>query len=168
LIDNKLFGKWSKAGVYFVTRLKKNASYSVIKKCSVPQNRNILKDWVVELDGFYSQDKYPYPLRVVEVWDAVKEESITLLTNHLEFGATTISQIYKDRWEIELFFKAIKQNLRIKTFVGTSYNAVMIQIWTALIAMLILKYLKMKAKIKWSLSKLVAMLRFNLLTYKDL
>jgi IS4 transposase len=86
----------------------------------------------------------------------------------LQFGATTISAIYKDRWQIELFFKALKQNLRIKTFVGTSPNAVMIQIWTALIAMLILKYLQAKAKINWSLSNLVAMLRFNLLTYKDL
>ena len=104
-------------------------------------------------------------MRIVEVWDEDNKESITLLTNLLEFGATTISKIYKDRWQIELFFKAIKQNLRIKTFVGTSYNAVMIQIWTALIYMLILKYLKMKAAIKWSLSNLVAMLRFNLLTY---
>jgi len=91
----------------------------------------------------------PHHFRIVEVWDEEKEESITFLTNHLEFGATTIANIYKDRWEIELFFKALKQNLRIKTFVGTSFNAVMIQIWTALITMLILKYLKMKAKIKW-------------------
>jgi len=168
LLDYELFGDWTEKGVFFVTRLKKNACYRIINKRSLPQRRNILKDWIIELDGFYSKDKCPYNLRIVEVWDEDKKETITLLTNHLEFGATTISKIYKDRWEIELFFKAIKQNLRIKTFVGTSYNAVMIQIWTALISMLILKYLKMKAKIKWSLSNLVAMLRFNLLTYKDL
>jgi hypothetical protein len=168
LLDYALFGDWTKEGVFFVTRLKKNASYRIIHKYPLPQRRNILKDWIIELDGFYSKDKCPHNLRIVEVWDDNKKETIPLLTNHLEFGATTISKIYKDRWEIELFFKAIKQNLRIKTFVGTSYNAVMIQIWTALISMLILKYLKMKAKIKWSLSNLVAMLRFNLLTYKDL
>lgn len=168
LVDYELFGLWTENGVFFVTRLKKNASYRVIKKRSVPQHRPIVKDWEIELDGFYSKDKCPYPLRLVEVWDENKKESITLLTNHFDFGATTISKIYKDRWEIELFFKALKQNLRIKTFVGTSFNAVMIQIWTALISMLILKYLKMKAKIKWSLSNLVAMLRFNLLAYKDL
>ncbi len=168
LLDYQLFGDWTKKGVFFVTRLKRNASYRIISKNRRPQRGNILKDWVIKLDGFYSKDKCPYYLRIVEVWDDNKKESFTLLTNHLEFGATTISKIYKDRWEIELFFKAIKQNLRIKTFVGTSYNAVMIQIWTALIAMLILKYLKMKAKIKWSLSNLVAMLRFNLLSYKDL
>jgi len=168
LIDYELFGKWTESGVFFVTRLKKNASYSLIYQRPVPQSRHILKDHIIELDGFYSKDKCPHQLRIVESWDEDKKESIILLTNHLEFGATTISKIYKDRWQIELFFKAIKQNLRIKTFVGTSYNAVMIQIWTALISMLILKYLKLKAKIKWSLSNLVAMLRFNLLTYKDL
>ena len=168
LLDYKLFGYWTQTGIFFVTRLKKNASYRKVYENPVPKNRNILKDRIIELDGFYSKDKCPYQLRIIEVWDEQKKESITLLTNHLEFGATTISDIYKDRWEIELFFKALKQNLRIKTFVGTSFNAVMIQIWTALIAMLILKYLKMKAKINWSLSNLVAMLRFNLLTYKDL
>lgn len=168
LVDYELFGEWTGKGIFFVTRLKKNASYRVTKQRLLPQRRNILKDHDIELDGFYSINKCPYPLRIVEVWDENKKESITLLTNHLEFGATTISRIYKDRWQIELFFKAIKQNLRIKSFVGTSFNAVMIQIWTALITMLILKYLKMKSKIKWSLSNLVAMLRFNLLTYKDL
>jgi hypothetical protein len=168
LIDYHLFGLWTAKGIFFVTRIKRNASYRVIKKNNLPKYRSILKDWQIELEGFYSKDKCPYPLRIVEIWDEEKKESITLLTNHLKFGATTISRIYKDRWEIELFFKALKQNLRIKTFVGTSFNAVMIQIWTALISMLILKYLKMKAKIKWSLSNLVAMLRFNLLAYKDL
>jgi len=168
LVDYKLFGEWTGKNIFFVTRLKKNASYRIKYQRPVPKHRNILKDQIIELDGFYSKNKCSYPLRIVEVWDEEKKESITLLTNHLEFGSTTISKIYKDRWQIEMFFKAIKQNLRIKTFVGTSFNAVMIQIWTALISILILKYLKMKSKIKWSLSNLVAMLRFNLLTYKDL
>jgi len=168
LLDYELFGEWTEKGIFFVTRLKKNASFRIVEQRPLPQRSNVLKDCFIELDGFYSKDKCPHHLRIVEVWDEYKKETITFLTNHLEFGATTIARIYKDRWEIELFFKAIKQNLRIKTFVGTSYNAVMIQIWTALISMLILKYLKIKAKIKWSLSNLVAMLRFNLLTYKDL
>jgi len=90
------------------------------------------------------------------------------LTNHLDFGATTISSIYKDRWQIELFFKAIKQNLRIKTFVGTNENALHIQIWTALIAMLLIKFLQLKSTFQWSLSNLVAFLRWNLFLYKDL
>jgi hypothetical protein len=168
LIDYVLFRQWTDNGVYFVTRMKKNADYETISKRELPKNRNIIRDEIIRLKGFYSKDKCPYELRLVEVWIEEKKESIILLTNHLEFGSTTLSAIYKDRWQIELFFKALKQNLRIKTFVGTSKNAVLIQIWTALIAMLILKYLKAKSKAKWSLSNLVAMLRYNLLTYRDL
>jgi len=102
------------------------------------------------------------------VWDKENEETIVLLTNHVEFGATTIAGIYKDRWQIEIFFKTIKQNLKIKTFVGTSPNALMTQIWTALIAILLLKYLKFRSTFAWSLSNLVAMLRYNLFMYRDL
>jgi hypothetical protein len=86
----------------------------------------------------------------------------------MRFGATTISAIYKDRWQIELFFKALKQNLKVKTFVGTSENALYIQIWTALIAMLLIKYLQFRSKLGWSLSNLVAFLRWNLFTYREL
>ena len=102
------------------------------------------------------------------VWDEAKEREIVLLTNHFDFGATTIANIYKDRWEIELFFKALKQNLKIKSFVGTSENALHIQIWTALIAMLLLKWLHHLSQANWSLSNLATMLRLNLFTYRDL
>jgi len=106
-------------------------------------------------------------LRVV-VWDPKKNENFVLWTNNLELGATTIARIYKERWQIELFFKALKQYLRVKTFVGTSANALKTQIWTALIAMLLIKFLQLKSMIGWSLSNLVAMLRFNLFSYRDL
>src|ERR1700683_1458641 len=102
------------------------------------------------------------------VWDAVNQAEIAWLTNLLAFGATTIAAIYKDLWEIEWFFKALKQNLRVKTFVGTSENALRIQIWTALIAILLLKWLHHLSKAKWSLSNLASMLRLNLFTYRDL
>ena len=131
-------------------------------------NKDIIQDSLILLKGFYSKQKCPFILRLVVIWDHEKNEHISFLTNNLKLAATTIAAIYKDRWQIELFFKALKQNLRIKTFVGTSFNAVMIQIWTALIALLIVKYLKAKSQINWSLSNLVAMLRMNLLTYKDL
>jgi len=98
----------------------------------------------------------------VVVWDEENEREIVLLTNHLKFGATTISAIYKDRWQIELFFSALKQNLKVKTVVGTTKNALYIQIWTALIAMLLIKYLQYKSKLGWSMSNLVAFLRWNL------
>lgn len=168
LVDYQHWGNWTKDGIYFVTRLKKNADYQVVKSNKIPQNKNILKDQLIKLKGFYSKQKCPYLLRLVEIWNPEKEETLTFVTNNPKLAAATIATIYKDRWQIELFFKALKQNLRIKTFVGTSFNAVMIQIWTALIAILILKYLKARSKINWSLSNLVAMLRMNLLTYKDL
>jgi IS4 transposase len=148
--------------------MKSNASYAVVEKQGGLIQRNILSDEIIRLTGLEAEKKCPYPLRRVVVWDATKQESIVLLTNHLGFGPTTISAIYKDRWQIELFFKALKQNLKVKTFVGTSANALRIQIWTALIAMLLLKYLQLKSRLGWALSNLVALLRWNLFTYRDL
>ena len=168
LVDYALWAFWTKQGVYFITRLKANADYRIVQKNSIPENGNILKDQLIHLHGFYSKKKCPHALRMVVVQNPETKERFTFITNNVKLAASTIAAIYKDRWQIELFFKALKQNLRIKTFVGTSFNAVMIQIWTALIAILILKYLKAKSKINWSLSNLVAMLRMNLLTYKDL
>lgn len=129
--DYELFGKWTEEGIYFVTRQKDNADYTVIEEKPLPKNRNILKDEIIRLNGYYASKQCPFLLRRVEVWDEENEKIIALLTNHQTFGSTTISSIYKDRWQIEIFFKTIKQNLKIKTFVGTSPNAVMIQIWTA-------------------------------------
>lgn len=167
-VDYELFGRWTEEGVYFVTRLKDNADYRVVEYKVIPKGRNILKDQIIELAGYYSKEKCSYLLRRVEVWDEENEQVLILLTNHHEFGATTIASVYKDRWQIEIFFKTIKQNLKIKTFVGTSPNALMIQIWTALIAILILKYLKLRSTFGWSLSNLVAILRYNLFAYRDL
>jgi hypothetical protein len=167
-LDYEMFSRWTSEGVHFVTRLKDNADFNVVEDLPVPQRRNILKDQIISLEGFYSRQKYPGVLRRIEVWDAENEQVIVLLTNHLRFGASTIAAIYKDRWQIEIFFKTIKQNLKIKTFVGTSPNALLIQIWTALIAILILKYLKFRSSFRWSLSNMVAMLRYNLFAYRDL
>ncbi len=110
----------------------------------------------------------PLPSSQDEVYDPETERILVFLTNNLKLGATTIAAIYQERWQIEIFFKALKQNLKIKTFVGTSANAVKIQIWTALIAMLILRFLQLRAKFNWSLSNLVALLRMNLFTHRDL
>jgi len=166
--DYKLFGHWTSQGVYFVTRMKDNAQYKVIKKNKVPKNRHILKDEIIELSGVGAYEKCSYSLRRIEFYNAEKQEVLVFLTNHLKLGASTIAAIYKDRWQIEIFFKALKQNLKIKTFVGTSANAVKIQIWTALIAMLILRYLQLRSQFNWSLSNLVALLRMNLFTHRDL
>lgn len=166
--DYRLFSRWTEEHVYFVTRTKSNAAYRIVETREVPQNRNIISDELIEFTDKKSYEKCPHRLRKIVVFDKANDRYIELLTNHMTFGATTIAAIYKDRWQIELFFKAIKQNLRIKTFVGTSENALMIQIWTALIAMLIIKFLQTKSKFSWSLSNLIAFLRWNLFTHRDL
>jgi hypothetical protein len=166
--DYALFGKWTARKIYFVTRLKDNAAYEVLAEGPLPENRHIRADQLIQFTGDKAQRDCPSPLRRVVVWDPVGEREIVLLTNLLEFGSTTIAAIYKDRWEIELFFKALKQNLKVRSFVGTSENALRIQIWTALIAMLLLKWVHHLSKAKWSLSNLASMLRLNLFTYRDL
>ncbi len=166
--DYGLFFKWTTEEIYFVTRLKENAAYEVVEELAIPQDRNIRSDQLIRLTGVQAQKDCPCLLRRVVVWDSVNEREIVLLTNLIAFGATTIAAIYKDRWEIELFFKALKQNLKVKSFVGTSENALRIQIWTALIAILLLKWLHHLSKAKWSLSNLASMLRLNLFTYRDL
>ena len=118
--------------------------------------------------GFTLNRNYPVPLRRLEVWDAENEQIIVLLTNHLDFGATTIAAIYKDRWQIEIFFKTIKQNLKIKTFVGTSAKCALDPDLDSIDRDPVLKYLKYRSQFQWSLSNLVAMLRYNLFTYRDL
>ena len=166
--DYRLFSDWTEQGVFFVTRMKDNTIFQVIAERAVPQHRNIRADQVIRLTGADAEEKCPHFLRRVVVWDAENEREIVLLTNHMDFGSTTISAIYKDRWQIEIFFKTLKQNLKIKTFVGTSENALRIQIWTALIALLLLRWLHHLSKAGWSLSNLAAMLRMNLFTYRDL
>ncbi|AQT68770.1 Transposase [Anaerohalosphaera lusitana] len=159
-VDYDMFERWTARRVWFVTRAKKNMKYLFVQYNEVPERSNLIADDIIEL-----VDKPGLRLRRVVVWDKENLRPIVLLTNHMKFAASTIAAIYKERWQIELFFKAIKQNLKIKTFVGTSENAVKIQIWTALISILLLKILQMRSRIGWSLSNLAAMLRFNLLSY---
>src|SRR5438309_5415468 len=165
--DYDWFAELTDAGVFFVTRMKSNADYAVVEKRKTPEKSNVVKD---EDIFFFSMAKAgkEYFFRRVEVWDEEKQRTLVFLTNHLTFGATTIAAIYKDRWKVELFFKAIKQNLKIKTFLGTSANAVHTQIWIALIAMLVLRYLQLKSTFGWSLSNLAALLRHQLFVYRDL
>jgi IS4 transposase len=140
-IDYEWFRELTQEEVYFVTRMKEKAVYEVKEELQVPQNRDL---------GRRETGVHRIPLQPAA------------------FGATTIAAIYKDRWQVELFFKALKQTLKIKTFVGTSANAVRTQVWTALIAMLMLKYLQLKSTFSWSLSTLAALLRQQLFFYRDL
>ena len=167
-VDYLFWSRLCNDGVFFVTRMKSNAVYEVVEEKSVPRNRHVLSDCSIRLTGVDAQDKCSFLLRRIEVWDPEEDKVLVFVTNNLKLGATTVAAVYKDRWQIEIFFKALKQNLKIKTFVGTSANAVKTQIWTALIAMLLLKYLKLRSTFGWSLSNLIALLRMNLFSYRDL
>jgi hypothetical protein len=166
-IDYEWFIQLTLQGVYFVTRLKDNASFEVVENRKVPAATSILKDQIIFFHNQAVPDKEHF-FRIVEIWDEEKQRSFTFLTNNMIFAASTIAAIYKDRWQVELFFKAIKQNLKIKTFLGTNPNAVKTQIWTALIAMLVLRYLQLMSTFGWSLSNLAALLRHQLFVYRDL
>ena len=157
----------TRSKVNFVTRLKDNVSYGVVSEREAPKGGDIIRDEVIVLT---SQQEIGSEacLRRIEVWVEDRKETMVFVTNNLKLAASTIAAIYKERWQIELFFKALKQSLKIKTFVGTSENAVQIQIWTALIAMLLLKYLQLRSTFAWSFSNLVALIRHQLFVYRDL
>ena len=161
-----LFGQWLRDQVYFVTRMKESMHFVVIE--SRPVEGAILADEFVEFASPKTRDRYPYVMRRIVYRDPETEKVYTYVTNQLQAPAQVIADVYKERWQIELFFKALKQNLKIKTFIGTSVNAVMTQIWTALIAMLLVRYLQLRSTRKWSFSNLVALMRWNLFTYRDL
>jgi len=164
-VDYDWWRQMTADGVYFVTRFKEDLKIEVTAAREIPQNSPVRRDQDIRITP-YRKD-FTLQLRLVTIWDEDKQQEITFLTNHLKLGATTIARIYKERWQIELFFKALKQSLKIKTFVGTSENAVQTQIWTALISMLMIKYLQMKSTFNWSLSNLVALLRQQLFVYRD-
>jgi hypothetical protein len=164
--DYKWFASLTRQGVYFVTRQRWNSHFTVEKELAVRQGDGILSDQIVML-GHRSYRTGVSVRRVVKR-DPETGKELAFLTNKLDLAAKTIAEIYRDRWQIETFFKALKQSLRVKTFVGTSANALKTQIWTALIAMLMLKYLKLKSSFHWSLSNLVALLRQQLFVYRDL
>lgn len=168
--DFTLLNVWDSNQVFFVIRHKENIQFRSIKENELPENRHhhVLKDEIIELTGVQTKNKYPNKLRRVAVWDDINHQEIELITNQMSWSVNTISELYKARWDIEIFFRDIKQLLHIKSFIGTSENAVMIQIWTALITILILKALKANAKYSWYLSNLVAFIRLNLFVKVDL
>jgi len=149
--DFPMLNVWDSKGVNFVVRHKNNLAFNSIEERGLPKNtaQHVLKNEIIELSNPLSKEKYPQKLRRVAIWDDENEQTIELITNNFKWSAQTIADLYKARWEIEVFFRDIKQLLHIKTFIGTSENAVMIQIWTALITILMLKAMKQQAKYGW-------------------
>jgi hypothetical protein len=168
-VDFRLFARWTEAGVFFVTRPLHHMVFEVVESRSVLKNSAIRSDQTIRFNSQWAERHgFKLLLRRICVWNEEHQQEIVLLTNHFGFATSTLASIYKERWQIELFFKALKQNLKIKSFVGTTENALHIQIWTALIAILLLKWLHHLSRANWSLSNLATMLRLNLFTYRDL
>ncbi len=168
--DFSLLNDWDSNNVFFVVRHKDNLLYSQVKELELPEKRaqNVLIDEIIELDGTQTKRKYPKRIRRIAVWNDEHNYVVQLLTNNFKLAASTIAELYKARWLIEIFFRNIKQLLKIKSFIGTSRNAVETQIWTALATMLLLCWLKHVAKYKWGLANLVVSLRLNTFTKIDL
>lgn len=164
--DYTWFAELDQQGVHFVTRLKERAAYEVLEE-RAPEGDQVLADEVIVFLQHAREGNESF-FRLVRYRDPKAGREFTFLTNHDELPAATIAAIYQQRWQVELFFKALKQNLRIKSFVGTSANALKTQIWTALIALLLVRFLQLKSKLSWHLSRFIALLRQQLFVYRDL
>jgi hypothetical protein len=151
---------------FFVTRTKTNTQYRIIER-QMKTHPDIRADWIVEFSSYKSKD-YPEKLRVVRYRDQETKKIYEFMTNNFALSAKSIADIYKSRWDIELFFKWIKQNLKIKTFIGTSENAVKIQIWTALIVYLLTEYIRFISKTSFPILKTFRILSENLLFNMEL
>jgi len=155
-------------GIYFVTRLKANARYRVVCRREVLKNKGLTSDQIIEFTGLQTAKKCPVQLRRIGYRDPKTGKHYVFLTNNFKLAAKTIADIYKARWQVELFFKWIKQNLKIKSFVGTSKNAVMTQIWIALCIYLLLAFLKFQSKLTKSMQQLLRLLQLNLFEKRDM
>jgi len=164
--DYGWFDQLTDDGVWFVTRQRRDARYEILEERQPPDGSRVRQDSIIRLGT--ERRTMRQRLRRIELSPLEGHGEFVLLTNNLRWSAETVAQLYSQRWQIEQFFRALKQNLRLKSFVGTSANAVLIQIWTALIAILLLKYLMLRSRFGWSLSNLVALLRLQLFVYRDL
>jgi IS4 transposase len=166
--DYAWFAELTRDGVFFVTRMKTNTVGTKVEVCAVSEKVNVLSDQIISLPALDKEGEEPVLFRRIEYWNADKQEISVFFTNLLHLAASTVAAIYKDRWQIELFFEALKQTAEVKSFLGTSANAVKTPIWTALLAMPILKYLQMKSSFGWSLYNMAALLRQQLFIFRDL
>jgi putative transposase len=165
--DYAWYNRLNFQGIFFVTRLRRNARYRVTERRGVRKSKGLTSDQTIELTGAKA-GKCPIPLRRIGFKDAETGNHYYFLTNNFALAAGTIAEIYKARWQIELFFKWIKQNLKIKSFLGTSRNAVMTQIWIAICVYLLLAYLKFASQIGGSFQQILRLLHLNLFERRDL
>lgn len=168
--DYHQYAQWTGQGVYFITRMKNNALYESLEEFDLPEHKDqeILKDETVTVQYTQGNEKYPLKLRRIAYWDEKNQKTLVFMTNNLEIEASTVAAIYKYRWQIELLFKRLKQNFPLKYFLGDNQNAIEIQIWCALISLLLMEVIRKQLKRNWAFSNMVAMARFHLASYVHL
>ena len=166
--DYDWYNQLTEKGIFFVTRLKSNAKTRVVSRRMVLSGKGLTSDQTIEFTGVLTAKKCPIQLRRIGYRDPETGKHYVFLTNNFKLAAKTIADVYKARWQVELFFKWIKQNLKIKSFVGTSKNAVMTQIWIALCVYLLLAFIKFQSKLKKSMQQILRLLQLNLFEKRDL
>lgn len=166
--DYDWYKQLTEKGIFFVTRQRNNARYRVIERRAVSRGQGVTSDQVIELTGNQLKGRSMPRLRRIGYQDPETGRHYVFLTNHFGLCAKTIADVYRDRWQVELFFKAIKQNLKIHAFVGNSMNAVLTQIWIALCAYLLLSFLRFQSKTGWSEQRILRLLQANLFSKKEL
>jgi putative transposase len=166
--DYGWYNQLSEKGIFFVTRLKSNAKYRVLRRRPVLPSKGLSSDQTIEFTGTRTAQRCPIPLRRIGYRDPQTGKHYVFLTHNFKLAAKTIADIYKARWQVELFFKWLKQNLKIKSFIGTSKNALMTQIWIALCVYLLLAFIKFQSGLKKSRQQIVRLLHLNLFEKRDL
>lgn len=167
-VDYQWFKSLTDKGVSFVTRLRSKAVYTVLERNPVNKSQGLLSDQVIQLNSAHALKRGTPKLRRVGFRDKESGKFYLFLTNNFSLSAATIAAIYKDRWQVELFFKAIKQNLKIKTFVGLSKNAILTQIWIAMITYLLVAFARHSAKAGWTVQRILRVIQLNLFENRSL
>lgn len=167
-VDYQWFKSLTDKGVSFVTRLRPKAVYKVVKRSPVNKSTGVTSDQIIQLNSTHAIKRGAPRLRRVGFTDQSTGKHYQFLTNHFGLSASTIAAVYKDRWQVELFFKAIKQNLKIKAFVGLSKNAILTQIWIAMITYLLLAFARHSAKTGWTVQRILRVIQLNLFERKSL
>ena len=166
--DYDWYNQLTEKGIFFVTRLKTNAQFRVINRQPVLKNKDLTSDQTIRLTSIQAAKKCPGQLRRVGYRDITTGKHYIFLTNNFKLAARTIADIYKARWQVELFFKWIKQNLKIKSFIGTSKNAVMTQIWIAMCVYLLLAFIKFQSRMNKTMQQILRLLQLNLFEKRHL
>ena len=167
-VDYQWFKSLTDKGIFFVTRLRPKAVYKILERKPVNKTQGITSDQIIQLNSAHAVKRGAPKLRRVGFIDKETGKHYVFLTNHFSLSAATIAAIYKDRWQVELFFKAIKQNLKIKAFVGTSKNAILTQIWIAMITYLLLSFARHLAKAGWTVQRILRIVQLNLFERRSL